>query len=92
MIDMPAYKCRSDVCKRWRSTLLRPGRRAAIASLRHRGNSERRETAFQFDGTVLSTLSGIELGFDSSVDLNGESSLWKFVRTRSHAEVQNFAL
>jgi hypothetical protein len=37
-------------------------------------NSERRETAFQLDGTVLGTLSGIELGFDSSVDLNGESS------------------
>ena len=33
----PAYKCRSDVCKRYRLTLLRPGRRAAIASLRHRG-------------------------------------------------------
>jgi hypothetical protein len=55
-------------------------------------NSERRKTAFQLDGTVLGTLSGIELGFDSSVDLNGESGLWKFVRTRSHAEVQNFAL
>jgi hypothetical protein len=55
-------------------------------------NSERREPAFQFDGTVLGTLSGVELGFDSSVDLNGESSLWKFVRTRSHAEVQNFGL
>jgi hypothetical protein len=47
-------------------------------------NSERRETAFQLDGTVLGTLSGIELGFDSSVDLNGESSLWKFVGTRRH--------
>jgi hypothetical protein len=55
-------------------------------------NSQRRETTFQLDGTVLSTRSGIELGFDSSVDLNGESSLWKFVRTRSHAEVHNFAL
>ena len=55
-------------------------------------NSERRKTAFQLDGTVLGTLSGIELGFDSSVDLNGESGLWKFVRTWSHAEVQNFCL
>jgi len=35
---------------------------------------------------------GIELGFDSSVDLNGESGLWKFIRTMSHAEVQNFAV
>jgi hypothetical protein len=55
-------------------------------------NSERRKTAFQLDGTVLGTLSGIELGFDSSVDLNGESGLWKFVRTWSHAEVQNFCV
>ena len=55
-------------------------------------NSERWKTAFQLDGTVLGTLSGIELGFDSSVDLNGESGLWKFVRTWSHAEVQNFCV
>jgi hypothetical protein len=55
-------------------------------------NSERRETALQLDGTVLGALSGIELGFDSSVDLNGESGLWKFVRTRSHAEAQYFSL
>jgi hypothetical protein len=55
-------------------------------------NSERRETAFQLDGTVLGTLSSIELGLDSSIDLNGESRLWKFVRTRSHAESQYFAL
>jgi hypothetical protein len=73
-------------------TPLRPGSRAAIASPRIEANSERRETAFQLDGTILSTLSGIELGFDSSLDLNGESSLWKFVRTRSHAEVRYFAL
>jgi len=38
-------------------------------------NSERRETAFQLDGTVLGSLSSIEFGFDSSVDLNGESGL-----------------
>ena len=55
-------------------------------------NSERRKTAFQLDGTVLGTLSGIELGFDSSVDLNGESSLWKVVQTWSHAKVQNFCV
>src|SRR6516225_3313457 len=55
-------------------------------------NSERRETASQLDGTVLGTLSSIELGFDSSIDLNGESGLWKFVPTRSHAEVQNFCV
>ena len=55
-------------------------------------NSERRETAFQLDGTVLGTLSSIELGFESSVDLNGESGLWKFVRTRSHAEAQFFVV
>ena len=55
-------------------------------------DSEREETAFQLDGAGLSALSGVELGFDSSVDLNGETGLWEFVRTRSHAEVQNFAL
>ena len=55
-------------------------------------NSERRKTAFQLDGTVLGTVFGIELGFDSSVDLNGESGLWKFVRTWSHAEVQTFCV
>ena len=55
-------------------------------------NSERRKTAFQLDGTVLGTLSSIELGFDLSIDLNGETGLWKFVRTRSHAEAQYFVL
>jgi hypothetical protein len=50
-------------------------------------NSERRETAFQYDGTILGTLSGIEFGFDPPVDFKAEPGRWKFVGTRRHVGV-----
>ena len=92
-IDMPACKCRMDVgqmmafnaTQAWISC-----RDCVSASWRRIRSAGKRR--FNSMAPFSAPSPGIELGFDSSVDLNGESGLWKFVRTRSHAEVQNFAL
>jgi hypothetical protein len=47
------------------------------------------ETALQRDGAGFGAFSGIEFGFNSPIDLKSESSGWKLVGTRSHADVQD---